>query len=128
MRSDAAAFLKSEALKLHSPRLNALAVHVRLDAFTKVKAAIDAMLVELKKQQEAEIEHKDFCINGFHENEMTTEKKSEEKSELEATIEDLTITIDDLKQEIIDAKTALKRAGEDREKEHNEFEVIVADQ
>merc|ERR1719478_405578 len=29
-----------EALKLGSPRLNALAVHVRLDAFTKVKAAI----------------------------------------------------------------------------------------
>merc|ERR1719399_1936596 len=40
MRAQASALLRAEAQKLNSPRLNALAVHIRLDAFTKVKAAI----------------------------------------------------------------------------------------
>merc|ERR1719230_1445735 len=135
LQSRASDLLKTEALKLNSPRLNALAVHVRLDAFTKVKAAIKDMVAELQKQQKEEIAHKDFCIDGLHENKMKTDKKSREKESLEATIEDLTITIEELtkelaqlKQEIADDKIAQKRAGEDREKEHNEFEVIVADQ
>merc|ERR1719437_375269 len=45
-REEAAAVLK----KANIPRLNALAVSVRLDAFTKVKKAIDDMVAELKKQ------------------------------------------------------------------------------
>merc|ERR1719473_1316646 len=135
MRSQVSSLLRTEALKLNSPRLNALAVHIRLDAFTKVKAAIKDILAELQKQQKEEIDHKDFCIKGLHENKMRTDKKDREKSTLEATIEDLTITIEELtkelaqlKQGIADDKLAQKRAGEDREKEHNEFEVIVADQ
>merc|ERR1719355_420422 len=66
---------------------------------------------------------------------MTTTEKSEEKAKLEAQIEDLKITIEDLtkeiaelKQSIVDMNLELKRGGEDREKEHNEFEVIVANQ
>merc|ERR1719235_2933876 len=66
---------------------------------------------------------------------MMTTEKSEEKAKLEAQIEDLKITIEDLakeiaelKQSIVDMKLQLKRGGEDREKEHNEFEIIVADQ
>jgi len=135
MRAQASALLRAEAQKLNSPRLNALAVHIRLDAFTKVKAAIKDMIAELQKQQKEEIEHKDFCIKGLHENKIKTDEKSRAKKELEATIEDLTITIEELtkelaqlKQDITDAKIAQKRAGEDREKEHNEFQVIVADQ
>merc|ERR1719230_368567 len=135
LQSRASDLLKTEALKLNSPRLNALAVHIRLDAFTKVKAAIKDMIAELQKQQKEEIAHKDFCIEGLHENKMRTDKKAREKASLEATIEDLTITIEELtkelaqlKQDIVDDKIAQKRAGEDREKEHNEFEVIVADQ
>merc|ERR1719191_600403 len=46
LQSQASDLLKTEALKLGSPRLNALAVHVRLDAFTKVKAAIQKMIDE----------------------------------------------------------------------------------
>merc|ERR1719399_1755499 len=42
---DSASKVLSEAAKnLHSPRLSALASRVRLDAFTKVKAAIDEMI------------------------------------------------------------------------------------
>merc|ERR1719217_59934 len=135
LQSKASELLRAQALKLGSPRLSALAVHVRLDAFTKVKAAIKAMIDQLLKEKADEIKHKDFCIDEFHENEMTTTKKTEEKTKLEAQIEDLKITIDELakeiaelKQSIVDMKLELKRGGEDREKEHNEFEVIVADQ
>jgi len=135
LQSQASDLLKTEALKLGSPRLNALAVHVRLDAFTKVKAAIQKMIDELLKEKADEIKHKDFCIDEFHQNEMMTTKKTEERAKLEAQIEDLKITIEELtkeiaelKQSIADMKLQLKRGGEDREKEHNEFEVIVADQ
>ena len=43
-RSKAAAVLTSVAKKLNSPRLSAIAAEVRLDAFTKVKKAIDDMV------------------------------------------------------------------------------------
>merc|ERR1719163_897615 len=135
LQSRASDLLKTEALKLGSPRLNALAVHVRLDAFTKGKAAIQKMIDELLKEKADEIKHRDFCIDEFHQNEMMTTKKTEERAKLEAQIEDLKITIEDLtkeiaelKQGIADMKLQMKRGGEDREKEHNEFEVIVADQ
>merc|ERR1719472_217547 len=69
LQSQASDLLKAEALKLRSPRLNALAVRVRLDAFVKVKAAINKMLAELTKEKADEIKHKDFCIDEFASNE-----------------------------------------------------------
>merc|ERR1719333_623973 len=135
LQSQASDLLKAEALKLRTPRLNALAVRVRLDAFVKVKAAINKMLAELTKEKADEIKHKDFCIDEFASNEMSTTKKTQEQTSLTAHIEDLKITIGDLakeiaalKESIADMKLQLKRGGEDREKEHNEFLVIVADQ
>merc|ERR1712137_1424203 len=46
-RSKAAAVLSSVAKKVDSPRLSAIAARVRLDAFTKVKKAIDDMVAQL---------------------------------------------------------------------------------
>merc|ERR1719506_3191063 len=93
------------------------------------------MLAELAKEKNDEIKHKDFCIDEFASNEMSTTKKTQEQTSLTAHIEDLKITIGDLakeiaalKESIADMKLQLKRGGEDREKEHNEFLVIVADQ
>ena len=40
-------------------------MNVRLDAFTKVKAAIDKMVTELEEQQSDEVKHRDFCTSGL---------------------------------------------------------------
>jgi septal ring factor EnvC (AmiA/AmiB activator) len=123
------------AKKLNNPRLSALAYRVRLDAFTRVKKAIDDMITQLMKEKADEIKHKDFCVDEFNTNQLQTEKKEREKSDLIAKIEDLEMTIDaltkaidKLKAEIAEMQVQMKRAGEDREKENKEFQSTVADQ
>merc|ERR1719456_1796594 len=134
-RTKAAELLSAAAQKVQSPRLASIAMRVRLDAFTRVKKAIDDMIAQLLKEKEDEIKHKDFCVDEFNKNQLTTEKKEREKSDLEAKIEDLNLTIKSL-ADAIEALTTekkerevqLKRAGEDREKENKEFQTTVADQ
>jgi len=127
--------LSAVAKKLNNPRLAALAYRVRLDAFTKVKKAIDDMIAELLQQKADEIKHKDFCVEEFNTNQLQTEKKERVKSDLIALIEDLTMTIknlsdaiDALKANISEMQVQLKRAGEDREAQNKEFQQTVADQ
>merc|ERR1711862_988922 len=134
-RNQASKLLSSVAKKLQNPRLATLAVRVRLDAFTRVKKAIDDMVAQLLKEKEDEIKHKDFCVEEFNTNELQTEKKERAKADLTAKIEDLEMTIkqltdaiDALKAEIAEMQVQLKRAGEDREKENKEFQMTVADQ
>jgi len=134
-RDEASKLLKAVADKTQNPRLAILAVRVRLDAFTRVKKAIDDMIATLLKEKEDEIKHKDFCVEEFNSNELETQKKEATKEDLTATIEDLdhtieelTKAIDELKAEIAEMQTQLKRAGEDREKENKEFQQTVADQ
>merc|ERR1719207_453353 len=93
------------------------------------------MIAQLLKEKEDEIKHKDFCVEGFNENEKTTQQKEHEKTDLETLIDDLTMQIDaltkaieQLKAEIAEMQVQLKRAGEDREKENKEFQTTVADQ
>ena len=62
---------------------------MKLDAFTRVKKAIDDMVAELAKQQEDEVKHKDFCVDEFNTNQLQTEKTERTKQDLIATIEDL---------------------------------------
>merc|ERR1719252_28045 len=79
-RDAASKVLSAVAHKLQSPRLATLAVQVRLDAFTRVKKAIDDMIAQLLKEKEDEIKHKDFCVEEFNSNQLQTEKKEREKS------------------------------------------------
>merc|ERR1719215_832261 len=134
-RTEAAAVLKAMADKHNNPRLAPLAYKVRLDAFTRVKKAIDDMIAQLLKEKEDEIKHKDFCVDEFNTNQLQTEKKDREKQDLIAKIEDLELTIktlteeiESLKAEIAEMQVQLKRAGENREKENREFQMTVADQ
>merc|ERR1719375_1779009 len=134
-RTAASRLLKAAALKLQSPRLATLATQVRLDAFVRVKKAIDDMIAQLLKEKEDEIKHKDFCVEELNSNQLQTEKKEREKSDLIALIEDLEMTIksltdaiEALKAEIAEMQVQLKRAGEDREKENKDFQMTVADQ
>merc|ERR1719345_394818 len=127
--------LVAASQKFSDPRLSALAVQARLDAFTKVKASISDMVDKLTKEKEDEIKHKDFCVEELNNNERDTENKNRDKSDLEATIEDLASSIDTLAKEIevlkadvAELQVQMKRAGEDREKQNKEFQVTVADQ
>merc|ERR1719223_1162042 len=134
-RSKAAKLLSDVAKKLNNPKLSNLAYRVRLDAFTRVKKAIDDMVAQLLKEKEDEIKHKDFCVEEFNTNELQTEKKERSKADLTAKIEDLDSTIDQLskaidtlKSEVAEMQVQMKRAGEDREKENKEFQTTVANQ
>merc|ERR1719324_2029536 len=134
-RADASKMLADVARKYNNPHLMTLAVKVRLDAFEKVKKAIDDMIAELLKQKEDEIKQKDFCVDGFNENERQTTEKTREKTDLETLIEDLTMKIEELhkaietlKAEIGELQVQMKRAGENREKENKEFQQTVAEQ
>merc|ERR1712194_989876 len=128
----ASKLLKAVADKHNSPRLATLAYKVRLDAFTRVKKAIDDMIAQLLKEKADEIKHKDFCTDELNTNQLQTEKKEREKQDLLAKIEDLEMTIKalteaitKLKSEIAEMQVQLKRAGENREKENKEFQTTV---
>merc|ERR1740138_1815703 len=134
-RKQASKLLRSVAQKVHSPRLAAIATQVKLDAFTKVKKAIDDMIAALLQEKADEIKQKDFCVDELNTNQLQTEKKEREKADLEAkkadleaTIKELTDAIAVLTTEIADLKVDMKRAGENREKENKDFQAIVADQ
>merc|ERR1711878_57573 len=134
-RVRASKLLSDVAKRLNNPKLSNLAYRVHLDAFTRVKKAIDDMVAQLLKEKEDEIKHKDFCVDEFNTNQLQTEKKEREKKDLIAKIEDLEMTIksladaiDKLKAEIAEMQVQMKRAGEDREKENKEFQTTVADQ
>ena len=134
-RAQASKLLAAIAKKNKNPVLMTLAMNVKLDAFTKVKKAIDDMVAQLLKEKADEIKLKDFCREGMFQNEMDTEKKEKDKEDLKKLIADLEMTIDELtkaietlKAEIAEMNMQLKRAGEDREKANKEFQLTVADQ
>merc|ERR1719240_1571900 len=134
-RTQAVQRILAAAKKSHNWQLATLAVSAQLDAFTKVKEAMDKMLAELKQQQKDEYEKNEFCKKELDTNEDTTKVKTLEKgdledkhAELENTISVLTSDIEKLKEEIAEMEVSLKRAGEDRKGENQEFQAQVADQ
>jgi len=134
-RLKASGVLSAAAKHFHNPHLATLAVKVRLDAFTKVKKAIDKMIAELLKQKESEIKKKDFCVDELDTNERQTQSNEQAKADLITLIEDLELkistlakAIEELKAAIGNSQVQLKRAGEDREKQAKEFQMTISDQ
>merc|ERR1740130_1222805 len=114
--------------------LASLAVRTNLDAFTKVKEAMDKMSAELKSQQQEEYEKKEFCDKEIDETEDTIKVKTNEQSDLEEkklglsnSIETLTTDIATLNQEVKDMEIGLKQAGEARKDENLVFQQAVSD-
>merc|ERR1719199_466052 len=83
-RKAAAAVLRKVGLKTHNIDISFLANKVELDAFTKVKKAIDDMIATLKQEQADEVKKNDYCTQELQENEMTTAKTEDHKGDLEA--------------------------------------------
>merc|ERR1719155_374984 len=134
-RDAAEKVLFTAAKKLGSPRLATLATRVRLDAFGKVIDDVDGMVKDLKKEKAGDIKHKDYCNDALHKNDMAQDRKKKDIEKLDAKIADLTAQIEALTKsiaqltaEIAEMNTQLKRAGEDREAENNDFQTTVSDQ
>jgi hypothetical protein len=123
------------AKKSKNWQLASLAVRVKLDAFTKVKKAMDTMLAELKSQQKAEYAKWETCKKDID----TTEDKiwdakvvkrdlASKHKDLENTLKNLNKDIDDLKTEVAEAEVSLKKAGEQRKSDNQAFQTTVNDQ
>lgn len=116
-------------------QLALLAVSMQIDGFTKVKVMMDKMVAELKNQQKAEYEKHEKCKADIKTNEDSTMVKAAEikdlmakKTGLEGQLEQLTVDLEDLANQVKEAHIALKQAGENRKKENKEFQQVVADQ
>jgi len=127
--------LLKTAKKHHDLVLMSLAVNVKLDAFTKVKATMAKMLAELKTQQANEVEQKEMCTKNIDETEDSIKVENNNKDDLAETNTDLTNTlatladeIKTLKQEVSDQEVSLKKAGIDRKAENALYQQSVADQ
>jgi len=116
-------------------QLAAVAVQVQLDAFTKVKQAIDDMVANLKKQQDEEVKHKAFCAAELNDNEKVTYETNQTLQDLKAKISSLEDTIAKCKESIEEAKKEIKRmevelkkVSEIRKEENGNFQEEVMDQ
>jgi len=130
-RQRAAAVLR----KAGSPELSVLATTVELDAFTRVKKAIDDMIAQLKTQQADEVKKKDWCDKELQSNDMNTMKASSLKDELDVKISDLASTIEKLNDETTQAKKdiaqlqlELQRASENRKQANMDFQKTISEQ
>jgi hypothetical protein len=116
-------------------QLAQIAVKVQLDAFSKVKKAIDEMVTDLKGQQAKEVEKKDFCNKEFNENEKMTYTTQQTLGDLEDQIASLEAALAKLNEEVAAAKVeikdmqvAVKVASENRKTENAAFQEEVTDQ
>jgi hypothetical protein len=134
LRSQAVSALQRAAKVAGSPEIALLATSAQLDTFTKVKELIDKMVTELTKQQADEVAHRDQCIDDLNTNERSTAAAYDKKASLEASIADLTKSIEKLTTDIDASKAAvaeamkqMKRASETREAENGDFQTTVSD-
>jgi len=118
-----------------SPRLMLLATRMHIDAMPAVHRAIDKMVVQLKAQQQDEVERKDWCVKQINENKASTAAATDKKSDLDTEITDLRKTSQNLQEQIEAVQAEAKKLDQQREKasdiresEHAEFERTVTDQ
>lgn len=131
-RAQAANVLTEAGRRIHSPVLLKISSSVQLDAFSKVKAAIDAMITQLVKQAQDEVKRKNFCNEGLHDNDLQTLSAVRDKRDVNAKltdvnskIETLDSEIEQLKAEIAKLEEIKKRAADFRELEKNFHRIIT---
>merc|ERR1719174_1914356 len=134
-RRSAATVLSAAAKKHKDAALLEIANKARRDSFTKVTEQIDTMVADLKKEQEDEYKHQEFCAKELSENEQqqadTKDKISDLTAEIDestAKVETLSSEIEELQKQIGEMNVQLKRAGEDRVLANKEFQRTIQDQ
>jgi len=133
-RAKLASKLLSKAGKADA-RLTTLALQVKLDNFVKIKKAMDEMVVALKKEQQDEVEQRDFCMKAFRDNEASTAKEKRSKSELEgkeatiaSNIEAMNTDLGKLNDELKELQYQERLASQNREEENKEFQTTITEQ
>merc|ERR1719313_1147859 len=124
----AANVLASVAKKTKSAALLELSDKARRDSFTKVTEMIDTMVADLKKEQEDEYKHQEFCAKELSENEQQQTDTKDHISDLTSEIDESTDKVETLASEIAEMHVQLKRAGEDRVLANEEFQRTIQDQ
>jgi prefoldin subunit 5 len=127
-------YLQSQASRLNSRVLRALAVRVSDDPFLKVKKMIKDLIVRLMEEANEEAEHKGWCDTELSTNEQTRKEKTEavetlhaEIDELEASIAKLTEDITELTKAVADLDAAMAKATELRLEEKKTNAQTVSD-
>lgn len=134
-RRAAARVLTTAASKTNNLKLATLASSVRLDAFTRVKKAIDDMVVQIANEMDADVQHKDYCVKELNSNERATAKELHSKDKHQSAVDQLKTAIKDyesaletLKSEINQLQSQRERAKEDRDQAKAEFESTMLEQ
>jgi uncharacterized coiled-coil protein SlyX len=134
-RKAASLLLHQAAQRTGSAQMVVLASSVQLDTFTKVKEAIDKMVVELTAQNKDEIAMRDWCIDNLNTNKRDTTAAYDKKTSLEIKIADLEKTIETLTADIKSSTEAvaemqkqMKAASEIREGENADYQQTITDQ
>jgi len=135
LRRRAVSVLQEAAARSASPKVALLATAAQLDAFEKVKAAIDTMVAELKAQQKEEVDFRDNCISLLAKNKASTEEAYDKKDSLTTQQADLTKTIASLTESIAATEAEVKeltmqmqRASDTREADNADYQLTIADQ
>jgi chromosome segregation ATPase len=131
----AANLLGAAAKKTKNAALLELSNKARRDSFEKVTAMIDEMVADLKKEQEDEYKHQQFCAKELSENEQQQSDTKDKISDLTAEIDESSARVETLGEEIAalqaqigEMNVQLKRAGEDRVLANKEFQRTIQDQ
>merc|ERR1719331_2067059 len=136
-RQQASKLLRAAARKStsHAQALVEVAEAAKLDAFKEVIGMVDEMVVALKKEQEDEVKHQEFCAKELQENAVSQKDTEDTISDLTATIATLEADIDtlateikELEAQVVEMKVQVKKASEDRAAENKVFQETVADQ
>jgi len=134
-RSKAIKMLQKAAKKFDDPNLSVLAGRMQLDAFTKVKQAIDEMVTQLQQEKADEIKHRDWCIVELNDSEKERTRTGRDHDDQVSKIADLDeeiitlkATLENSHKQIAELHVQLKRIGEDRAAENTDFQTTVSDQ
>jgi len=134
-RRQASQILRRAARLVQDPQLSMLATSAELDAFSRVKKAIDGMIAVLKQQQSDEVKKTDWCKAEIQSNEMSTSETESHQADIQATIAKLESDIQALASGIADSQAELAQTQLDlqaasltRKRENVDFQKTVADQ
>jgi len=115
--------------------LVSLGLDAKLDGFKIVKAKIENMVSDLKKQQQDEVEQRDECIADLNQNSQKNAEKKRFKDKTETKIGDLKATLAECAKDIEELEAELKELNEDaakatenRQKENDEFQMEAEEQ
>jgi len=127
--------LRDAGKRFGNPRLSMLAMTLKDDVFAKIKTIIDDLVKNLKAEQQDDVQQRDVCIDDINTNEKETAEKVSMKDDALTRIEELTLAVDQLDEEVAAAQAEIaetqkemKVASENRERENHEFQLVVTDQ